>query len=275
MLWTVEKTYRRRWNEVLATADSNSGWDCQKYLSAIESDKYYFDNNYIYSKDTYQAPYRGRGLIQLTLCSNYLHFFYNQAALDVNQSYLLKRLDSYFYYTDERRALIQKRSETFCSSHMLDNIEDFKNDGLPLNFENLLNIPGFNTTLDSFERAVNELSLPCQGRGFSDMSSIEFLVDSSLNYWRECRFTKGRDTTTVSAEAVAEISSCIMGSPRIFRTFRASHCEQGKVSDEGRSTVRNQSFLRRYCSRLHNFNILNDVFSKSSESFEQCKRISD
>ena len=119
LVHTVEKYGRSRWNDVLKVAKLANDWNCDVYYNAMVDDKYSFDHVYNYSK-IYKAKFRGRGLIQLTGCHNYLNFFYNQAALKQSRPDLVRNLDILFSYIDSngRRKSI-KRGAKFCTNEVL------------------------------------------------------------------------------------------------------------------------------------------------------------
>ena len=269
LLWTVEKTYARRWRNVLRKTTGNV-WNCNEYLNAINGDKNYFDNNYYYSRNSYKAKFRGRGLIQLTHCHNYLNFFYNQAAVKANKLALIKDLlKDRFHFRNKNGFIVELDDKEFCKDEILENLVDFETDGLNAEPQAIIT---------DFEDTANELSLPCNGRDFSAMSSLEFLIDSSLNYWKKCREGNFKNyINDSSAKGFVMMSQCIMGSPGgSLRTFRPSYCSpryknrpdrEGNsnwtlISDEGITNVQRNwhNYLKKYCKRLQSFNALQVCF---------------
>ena len=251
-LYTVEKFGANRWRNVLRAANPPDGWDCDVYYNAIERDRDAFDNRYNNSK-VYKAKFKGRGLIHLTGCHNYLSFFYNQAALKANKKSIVRNLGGYFSYINREGDAMNLKDSKFCTDEILENIVDFEANGLT--FEPQEIVKDFGDTAD-------RLSLPCQGRGVPSMNSLEFLVDSALNYWRECQDQSPNNLTMTDDRSVARISKCIHGSS-LYNRFDGSFCtRRGGPSSEGRRRIRDSKewILESYCGRLRNFRALLGCF---------------
>ena len=178
------------------------------------TEKNHFNNEYSSSKNKYKAAFRGRGLIQLTGCPNYTDYFYHRAALkaslkgrqvDAASGNVLRQID---LDGDRRKGITYSKriSETmFCSEDDLDSLADEIREDYTLEPT---------TFASNFEHTANALALPCLEGGASTsvisehragwskggngaewiervkveaisfIGSREFLVDSSLWFWR-------------------------------------------------------------------------------------------
>ena len=94
------------------------------------------------------------------------------------------------------------------------------------------------------------------------MSSLEFLVDSPLNYWKKCQENHSIHLSRTDGRAVAQISKCIHGGS-IYDRFEDSFCDNnGAPSREGIDSIGRNWILESYCSRLRNFRLLMGCFGK-------------
>ena len=201
---TVEFSYKNDWNGVLETFVDSEGEDCGPYLEVTENviERNHFNNEYSSSKNKYKATFRGRGLIQLTGCPNYTDYFYHRAALkaslkgrqeDAASGNALRQID---LDGDKRKGITYNRriSDTmFCSEDDLNSLADKIREDFTL--EPM-------TFASDFDHTANALALPCLEGGastsvisenradrvtveaISSIGSREFLVDSSLWFWR-------------------------------------------------------------------------------------------
>ena len=261
-MYTVEKVGRSTWRRVFDAADSLGRWNCTEYLGAINRNKRYFDERY-----AYKAKFRGRGLIQLTTCNNYLNFFFKKAVSDrialegsdPELNRLANTAEFAFNYFDSRERKIGIKYNDFCTDEMLQRIAEFDEWGFPFRPPSISS---------DFENTVNELALPCTGRGFYEMESVEFLVDTAVNYWKKCQKSSIysphlRDT---SDKAIALVSECVHGSSRgLYRTFDESSCDddKGVPTSDALNNIQDTNkhwVLQRYCSRRHNFKRIQGCF---------------
>ena len=240
LLSTVE---RRGGNDIWYQlfVDPSPQWNCPRYLNAMESDQFFFNHQYTHSKNTYRAAFRGRGLIQLTRCDNYLGFLYHKAAQQINDPVLAAKMKTYFTYFDNNGR--RKQIKYFCDEDVLEQVSE--------------QYPSLKTLLDSrefssnFENIANQLSLPCPDAHQGSLSGREFIVDSALWYWKRCQQNYPLSLSQYSGRAVANISKCIHGTSAYDR-FDRSSCENMPKSP---NWIRSS-----YCQRLRAFDILHDYF---------------
>ena len=263
-LYTVEKTRRSKWREVLENTNS-SGWNCKEYLAAIDNDKDYFDNIRWHSAYPYKAAFRGRGLHHLTHCANYLGFFYHKTAQRID-SRLSDYMKTDFY--DSNNDLIEL--DVFCDENLLKYVssKQFEEIGLPPLSDNMTN---------NFEKTINKLSLPCRNETdlfiqnkyqcpkntglscsnnetFRAMSSLEFIIDSALWHWKRCQRISRVSNNFLemsSSHAVGMVAYCIHGAGE-YKNYQENFCDSEK---DGK-------YLESYCKRLRRFRILQSCFAK-------------
>ena len=254
---TVEYAGGGTWRDEAVFDAGASAWKCGGYLNAVHSDKDFFDNRYDKSKDSYRAVFRGRGLIQLTFCYNYMRFFYH--VMSKKQGYGGLQEDRFTY---THGGEIKRLRERFCKTEELESIaEGFARDGLPASVE----------LTENFENTMDALSLPCPMTGVSFMQGPEFMVDSAFWFWGGCREEYPNAIDDPSAHAVGTLSGCVHGSERLYHRFDGRWCG-GAEADEGRmegflgevdaqkDKDDRRSVLTSYCRRLHNFNALMGCF---------------
>ena len=264
----VENRPRRRiWsnllrNKIRGNADNpESLWNCREYRSAMDSDRDYFNNDPRHpASRSYKAKFRGRGLIQLTGCNNYMDFFYHKAALQAGRPDLANRGDVTFYREDEYGDWDQIKNIMYCSDKTLRDIgAHFRRDGLVLPEE----------LIRDFENTVDSLAQPCRGEGTSFMSSQEFLVDSSLWFWQtRCKRRYRRTVNQSPSGAVAEITKCVHGNYDIYSQVSASSCTTNgrpttQALNEARKKAGQEMKLRGYCRRLQSFKALDACLGES------------
>lgn len=225
---TVERVLGPTWRELFS--GSNTKWNCRDYLDAVNEDDDYFNNRYVYSRNSYKSKFRGRGLIQLTGCFNYLGYFYHRSAkLNGNPKQTQHR--TYFTFTNNSGKTEQVGM--FCSEDTLEKMENlFLSEQLSLDPQDLV---------FDFEDSVDQLSLPCMGEGLSDFKSEEYIVDSSLWFWKKCQnstFTK-TFLNSSSDEAVSRMTQCVHGRHKTYENHASINC-----SNPG-SDFREKSFCDR------------------------------
>ena len=253
---TVEGAGGDTWRDGNVFDSRSSTWKCGAYLNAIHSDKDFFDTQYIRSRDKYRAKFRGRGLIQLTHCYNYVNFFYHEMAKEVGRADLTNSESDTIMYSHEGISKTLK-NKIFCENEELASIaEAFKEDSLHFPRELITN----------FENTVDRLSLPCEFTTVSFMQSPDFIVDTSLWFWEGCRRDHPEAINRSSDEAVGILSDCVNGSD-LYLIFDEKWCQNGEPVEEhlrrfqaeaGTQRARNyrRTILASYCSRLRNFNAL-------------------
>lgn len=212
---TVERVLGPTWRELFR--GESETWNCPQYLDAVNEDDNYFNERYVYSRNSYKSKFRGRGLIQLTGCFNYLGFYYHLSAKENNHPDSdLHR--TYFTYQDERGDTIQVGM--YCSDDALERMDgEFSKKGLAISPQSLLN---------SFEETSDELALPCSDRGTPELSSTDFIVDSSFWYWKKCQnssYTKDFRNQN-SDQAVARMTECIHGRHSTYQNYQQINCER-------------------------------------------------
>lgn len=236
----VRRAFDRRsrppWDRALAGLLPGSARQCDSYLEALENDR---DN---YRNWITGSAFRPRGLLQVEGCANYLGFFHHknlerEGTEDVAQ----KKMRTSFHYRDEGGQKIKVGHS--CSPRVLEELSR--------------NFPLPEVLVENAEMAMDELSLPCQGRGIEGMESVEFLVDSALWFWRRCQKKFPRSVEGTGSRSVAFVSKCIQGNPRHDR-FDASWCHNGNPSAVSGS--RGDTVLIGYCRRLHYFQALHHCF---------------
>ena len=245
---TVERSNSAGWKRVLKNENKPLQWNCQQYKDQVQSDKNFFDHNYPHSKNSYQATFRGRGLIQLTGCSNYLGFFYYDAAQRAGKVKLSEQMKTDFYYTKNGK---RTKIKQFCDKDMLTQIANqFQKEGLILRPEELIN---------DFQKTVDLLAMPCEGKKGPAMTSEEFIVNSSFWYWKRCRQKKyASSLKSDSDKAVAAVSACVNGAPEKYKTYNASLCEGPNNKKDSHWT------LGSFCLRLKAFNAFSSCFDENS-----------
>ena len=253
---TVEYAGGGTWRDAAVFDTDTSAWKCGGYLNAIHSDKNFFDNLYEESKDSYKAAFRGRGLIQLTHCYNYMRFFYHFMSKQRRFDHLEEKKFVYTY-----KETTGNLESQFCDRKELESIaEGFTRDGLHLPVELTAN----------FENTLDRLSLPCNLTTVSFMQGPEFITDSALWFWKKCREEHPSPITDPSDKAVGVLSDCVHGS-RLYRRFDEGWCSNGApredmmrqfLDETGNQRGKNdrRRFLTSYCKRLHNFNALMGCF---------------
>ena len=216
----IEYAGGRTWRDDAVFDSRYSSWKCGGYLSAVHSDKDFFDNKYHKSMNGYKATFRGRGLIQLTHCYNYMGFFYHFLSKQQNLTNL--KVDGFTYtYGGEDKVL----KESFCGREELESIvEGFRRDGLHVTRE----------LAADFEDVLDRLSLPCDLDPIiaSSMHEAELLVEPSLWFWDSCREENPRAAGEPTGRAVGTLSGCVHGSD-IYLKFDETWCNNG-VPDEDR-----------------------------------------
>ncbi len=238
---TVERLLGPTWRGLFN--DSSESWQCDDYLDAVNEDDNYFNNSYVYSKNSYKSKFRGRGLIQLTGCFNYLGYYYHASAQDRADEAKANLHKTYFPYIDSEGDFVQ--AGMFCSDADLNILDDsFRDAGLEINPNQLLN---------DFEETSDELALPCSDRGVSDFKSERFVVDSSFWYWKKCQSQTyfAPYTAANSDQAVARVTECIHGKNSIYQNYATIDC-----SASNSDNWRKQS----YCSRRKAFKALLSCF---------------
>ncbi|MBC97397.1 MAG: hypothetical protein CME63_06585 [Halobacteriovoraceae bacterium] len=240
---TVERLLGPSWRALFN--DPSETWQCHEYLEAVNEDDRYFNESYIYSRNSYKSKFRGRGLIQLTGCFNYMGFFYHSSAKDRGDEQKANIHRTYFPYRDSEGDLVQ--AGMFCSNHDLQALDErFRNEGLEIYPYELL---------EDFEQSVDEMALPCKDRGLADFSSEKFIVDSSFWYWKKCQtqsyFSSFIDDN--SKQAVARVTECIHGRNSVYQNYQTIDCSQSQSGN-----WRKESF----CSRKRAF-----------ESLVQCMKL--
>ena len=254
---TIEYAGGNTWrNSAVFDADI-SKWKCDNYLKAVHSDKDFFDNDYEESIDSYKAMFRGRGLIQLTHCHNYMQFFYHIMSKKQGYDHLK---EGKFTYT--HKGINRPLRQPFCDKEELKSIaKAFERDGLYLPTELITN----------FENTVDRLSLPCNLTTVSFMQGPEFIVDSAFWFWNRCDQRYPSAYNDPSDRAVGVLSGCVHGASKFYRRFDKTWCRDGvpdgNMMEQFLDEVRNQraknsraTILTSYCGRLHNFNAFMGCF---------------
>jgi hypothetical protein len=230
---TVERVMGPTWRGLFE--GSSESWECQSYLDAVNEDDQFFDEKYIYSRNSYKSKFRGRGLIQLTGCFNYLGFLYHLAALDIGDRARADQYQTNFQYTNSQGQRVQVGM--YCSDTALLEIEsDFRKKGFEINPQEIIT---------RFEETVDELALPCVGRGVSPITSEQAIVDSSLWYWKKCQNTNyfSEFIDVNSDKAVARMTECVHGQHPVYQNYETINCNIAN------SDWRKQS----YCNRRRAF----------------------
>ena len=262
-IYMFEKGRPQMWKDTIRNERFPKG-DCRSYLSLAQDEKGYFDAIQRRQRYPYMAAFRGRGLHHLTLCVNYLGFFYHKAAKRISDG-RSSQMRTYFHHKNGDIKL-----NTICDSNIIRSVSSqvFANTGLPPLSEDIIR---------DIESVVNPLSLPCynvfvrrfihknyqcprniqlscnNNPSFREMDNLEFIVDSALWHWRKCQYPTpfGDHLKGDSVYDVGEIASCIHGTD-VYQTYNDSSCN----NDTGRGT------LGSYCRRLKRFRILQDCFTK-------------
>lgn len=247
---TVEKTFADRWENVIK--DSNpQKWDCAGYEYNIQMDKDYFNDSYSYSKDTYKADFRGRGLIQLTHCYNYLGFFYHKAALKAGRQDLALKNKTDFYYREDNGDV--KRVGKFCDVATLKKIEnEWISDGLKIEPGELVN---------NFRKTIDHLSVPCSENRVGKFSSQEFIVDSSFWFWQSCRKRHSDSLTDPSDDAKVKFNNCVHGGAANYSEYKGFSCPENN-SNKPFSFQETKWIHRSWCHRKNYFNAFKECFEK-------------
>ena len=245
---TVERTSSSGWESVLANNNRPFQWNCQQYRKQMQNDRNYFDHDYPYSRNSYQSTFRGRGLIQLTGCDNYLGFFYSDAAQRAGKEKLSRQMKTDFYYIKDGK---KTKIGQFCNKDMLEQVaKQLQEEGLILKPEELIN---------DFQKTVDTLSIPCNDGVGQGMTPEKFIVDSSFWYWKRCRQKKyASSLESDSDKAVATMSACVNGAPEKYKTYNSSLCEGDHKKKDHHWT------LKSFCSRLKAFHAFSSCFDESS-----------
>ncbi len=257
LIYTVEKAGLRTWNTVLSTSANLTSWNCHAYHQAMIGDKSYFDNRYDNSRNSYKAKFRGRGLIHLTHCYNYLKYFYHRSAVKLHRSNLAQEIGPEILFLDDNIGLEKSLAwNTFCSDATLASVANFfREEGLLLEPSELIN---------DFENTLNILAIPCTESKVSNISSLEFLVDSSINYWRKCQSQYSNDLRKTDGRAIAQISECVHGYAwGLYNTFTESYCNEDGSSvliERQKIKTERRWILDAYCARLKKFRDIQGCF---------------
>ena len=219
---------------------SSEQWNCSEYLNRINESRSYFNKTHEYSAGRYGSVFRGRGLIQLTGCANYLSFFYHRAARRKGVK------------PDEKNfSFLVGRGKLSCTQNILDKAaEEFIKDGVIVDPRELFN---------DFENIVNRLSLPC---GDNVHTADNFIAGGSLWYWQRCQKRKGVSELLNSSEeqAVRAVSQCVHGyNYSDSSQYNKARCENNRSTTDSGSI----KFFGSYCSRLKNFDALRLCFEES------------
>jgi predicted chitinase len=230
---TVERRVGNDWRTLFK--GSSDVWQCEPYLDAVNGDDSFYNNSYIYSKNSYKSKFRGRGLIQLTGCTNYLGFLYHLSAKDRGNDALAAKHKVSFTYSDSAGRRIA--TGMYCSDNALNKLDgEFQKVGLDIDPVVLLN---------DFENSVDEMALPCKKRGINPISSHKFIVDSSLWYWKRCQtWSDYKPYVAINSDkAVARMSQCIHGKHSTYENYQNIDC-----------SINNSDWRKAsYCSRRKAF----------------------
>jgi predicted chitinase len=241
---TVERTYSNRWQSVMRDKDRDE-WQCKKYLENVDKDAEYFNDRYKHSKDTYNADFRGRGLIQLTHCYNYLGFFFHKAAIRAGKQHLAEQFRTDFYYKNAKG----KRTKvgSFCTEDMLKQVEtQFNEMGLDIK-------PG--EIVKNFRKTMDKLAVPCKENRVGTMSSQEFIVDSTFWYWQSCQRKFPKYRTDDSDETKAKLNGCVHGAD--YSSYISKSCPK---NNSGKPFAYSGSkwIHKSWCHRKNYFNALKE-----------------
>ena len=252
------------WQEVLNGSINED--DCsEKYAKAIKSDKIHLDKYKHESKNAYKATYRGRGLIQLTHCYNYVAFFRHKAALeklselnlsadDREKFEAISQDDKYLRQQDFCQATSSKDScnVSFCSSSQLKNMANHlkRTEGLEIKPPELI---------ADFEKTVDILAAPCRVNRVSAMTSKEFIIDSSLWYWQRCQKKYSDYIDNNSDKAVQYMSTCVHGEKGYFELENTDSLCANQNPSKSLAGIE-----RSYCGRRKLFLALSSCFNKTS-----------
>lgn len=257
----IERRYNTSSWRTALDDPSTEQWNCNAYQTAIESDDNFYDNVSSHSRNDYRAAFRGRGLLRLTGCSNYLGFFYHKAAISANRPDLADKHKTYWSYTEERTESNprprRKKLGSFCSrEELLQAKRMFNEDGLSFNEDEFVN---------NFQATINRLSTPCEENTASSMNAKEFLVDSSFWYWRKCRGAFAEWTNSNTPQSVALFSQCINGNDYFVSNYARLSCPDDLtvVSTGNFPWETNPNHLS-WCKRNIYFNELKNCFSNAS-----------
>lgn len=190
-------------------------WDAQAYDEARENDDSFFNDYYNNSKDTYKAAFRGRGLIQLTHCYNYMGFFLDR----LGRRHNIEELQGYndnFYYRDSDGDRVHL-NKTFCDQSTLQEIADYVKEEYNVEFDP-------DEVISDFENTVNQLAIPSPGQRVGNMSAQEFIVDSSFYYWRKCQDDHPNSVASSDNTEFARLSGCIHGSMNSYLKPSTQNC---------------------------------------------------
>ena len=260
---TVEgRLAKAPWRDVLNSSGEEDSCS-EKYATAIKSDKLHLNKYNYRSKRTYKATYRGRGLIQLTHCYNYVAFFRHKAALrkllepDLSASERKKfraisQDSKYLQRESFCQAIGAKPScnTSFCSPGQLKNVAAYlkKKEGLEIKPPELV---------DDFEATIDILAAPCHASQVSAMTSREFIIDSSLWYWQRCQKKYPSYINQDSDKAVRYLSKCVHGNRGYLKLESGDDLCAGKSSSNVPAWI-----IQSYCGRRKLFQALRTCFNK-------------
>lgn len=191
-------------------------WDKELYETAIDGDNEFFDNRYVHSRDKYKAKFRGRGLVQMTGCTNYLSFLLSYSAKQAGNEELANRSVESFHYKD-RAGRLRKVSGMHCNDQMWKSaIEQIQEDyGVPIVPPEFIN---------NFEETANKLSVPNPDVKIDPMSSQDFVVDSAFHFWKRCRRNYPEAIVGEENADIADSVACVHGAPAAYRKKENQTC---------------------------------------------------
>ena len=263
LIMTIESQfYSSHWQDVIKYPGKKANCS-RKHIAAMKSDRSYFNHTYAKSKSTYRASFRGRGLIQLTHCYNYVAFFRHKAAveklsepnLSASERKKFKAIsqDSNYLKRDFFCQAISSQSScnpSFCSPYQLKKLAIHIEDKEDLEIKP----PGL---IEDFESTVDILAVPCKESKVSAMTSKEFIVDSGLWYWKRCQEKYSDYIDQDSDKAVQHISKCVHGGRQYLQLKNIDSLCASPSKSLG-------WIVKSYCKRRKLFRALNTCFDKTS-----------